>query len=158
MENVFDASYREELRNRGRLQFEKIMRENTVFLQQDLRLTSVQLNEYIKTEVTKKLNEEFLKYEQAVGDAKQVAIDYIQKTNGALQGYQQTLDDHIKKEIEVSKQELVKRFEDNMTKIVGHYIQTTIGDNIDLGSQLDSILADFEANKTAIIEDITNGS
>jgi len=42
------------LRNRGRLHFEKIIGENAMFLQQDLRLTTSQLNEYMKAEITKK--------------------------------------------------------------------------------------------------------
>lgn len=158
IDRIFDDTFRQELKNKGRLQFESIVRENAMFLQQDLRMTVAELNEYVKSEVTKKLDEAFAKYEQAIGDAKETAIDYIQKTNATLKDYQHVLDEHIKQEITASKQELMKRFEDNMTKIVSHYVQTAIGDNIDLDSQLDSILADFEANKKAIIEDINNGS
>ena len=36
-EHIFDDQFREELRNRGRLHFEKIIGENAMFLQQDLR-------------------------------------------------------------------------------------------------------------------------
>ena len=35
-----------------------------MFLQQDLRLTTSQLNEYMKTEITHKLQEDFAKYER----------------------------------------------------------------------------------------------
>ena len=45
IENIFNDEFREELRNRGRLYFEKIIGENAMFLQQDLRLTTSQLNE-----------------------------------------------------------------------------------------------------------------
>ncbi|HUD05897.1 MAG TPA: hypothetical protein VMR18_03245 [Candidatus Saccharimonadales bacterium] len=158
IERIFDSNFREEVKNKGRLQFESVMRENAMFLQQDLRMTVSELNDYVKSEVTKKLEEEFSKYEQAIGDAKQTAIDYIQRTNGTLKDYQEALDERVKKEISDSKQQQLKRFEENMTKIVSHYVQTAIGDSISLDSQLDSILADLEANKQAIIEDITNGS
>src|SRR3984957_2799406 len=84
VEHVFNEEFREELRNRGRLHFEKIIGENAMFLQQDLRLTTSQLNEYMKQEITKKLQEEFSKYEQSITDAKQLAIDSIQKTNAAV--------------------------------------------------------------------------
>src|ERR1035438_3035653 len=66
VEHIFNNEFREELRNRGRLHFEKIIGENAMFLQQDLRLTTSQLNEYMKTEVTRKLEEEFGKYEQSI--------------------------------------------------------------------------------------------
>src|SRR5712672_3192254 len=53
VEHIFNDEFRSELRNRGRLHFEKIIGENAMFLQQDLRLTTSQLNEYMKTEITK---------------------------------------------------------------------------------------------------------
>src|SRR5881394_3581747 len=62
-EHIFDDKFREELRNRGRLHFEKIIGENAMFLQQDLRETTAQLNEYMRSEITRTLQEEFKKYE-----------------------------------------------------------------------------------------------
>ena len=64
VEHIFNDEFREELRNRGRLHFEKIIGENAMFLQQDLRLTTSQLNDYMKTEITRVLKEEFSKYEE----------------------------------------------------------------------------------------------
>src|ERR1700690_2530987 len=75
VEHIFNPEFREELRNRGRLHFEKIIGENAMFLQQDLRLTTSQLNEYMKTEITHKLKEEFAKYEESIMDAKQLAVE-----------------------------------------------------------------------------------
>src|SRR5690242_17797907 len=72
VERIFNSEFREELRNRGRLHFEKIINENAMFLQQDLRLTTAQLNEYMKAEMTRNLQEAFNKYEQAITDAKQL--------------------------------------------------------------------------------------
>src|ERR1035438_8206233 len=65
---IFNDEFREELRNRGRLHFEKIIGENAMFLQQDLQLTTSELNEYMKQEITAKLQEEFAKYEQSIMD------------------------------------------------------------------------------------------
>src|SRR6266478_1640516 len=53
VEHIFNEDFREELRNRGRLHFEKIIGENAMFLQQDLRLTTSQLNDYMKQEISK---------------------------------------------------------------------------------------------------------
>src|ERR1700729_182127 len=64
VEHIFNDEFREELRNRGRLHFEKIIGENAMFLQQDLRQTTSQLNDYMRTEITKTLQQEFKKYEQ----------------------------------------------------------------------------------------------
>lgn len=158
VEHIFNKEFREELRNRGRLHFEKIIGENAMFLQQDLRLTTSQLNEYMKAEITGKLKEEFDKYEQSIMDAKQMAIDSIQKTNSAIEEQRRVLSQQMKEEIESEKQKLLQHFEDNMTDIVNHYVLAAIGNQIDLTDQLDFILGELDANKAVITEDIKSGA
>ncbi|MDB5169034.1 MAG: hypothetical protein JWO41_390 [Candidatus Saccharibacteria bacterium] len=158
VEHIFNEDFREELRNRGRLHFEKIIGENAMFLQQDLRLTTSQLNEYMKTEITSKLREEFEKYEQSIMDAKQLAVESIQKTNAAIDEQREILGQEVQKEIMAEKKQLVQRFEQNMTDIINHYVLAAIGNQIDLNDQLEYILADLEANKQAILEDIAHGA
>lgn len=158
VERIFNDDFREELRNRGRLHFEKIIGENAMFLQQDLQLTTSQLNEYMKTEITKKLQEEFTKYEQSITDAKQMALDSISKTQEAIEQQRDLMGQQIIKEIETEKARLVKRFENNMADIVNHYVLAAIGDQIDLNDQLEFILSDIEANKEAIIQDLKSGA
>jgi hypothetical protein len=157
-DRIFNDKFREELRNRGRLHFEKIIGENAMFLQQDLRLTTSQLNDYMKQEITRKLKEEFDKYEQSIMDAKQMAIDSIQKTNQAIDEERAALIEQIHKELAAERAHQVKRFEENMADVINHYLMAAIGDQIDLSDQLEYILANFEENKKAIIEDITNGT
>ena len=158
VEHLFNQEFREELRNRGRLHFEKIIGENAMFLQQDLRLTTSQLNDYMKTEITHKLQEEFAKYEESIMDAKQLAIESIQKTNTAIDEQRQMLGQQVQQEMVEAKQQLIKRFEDNMADIVNHYVLAAVGNQIDLTDQLEYILGDLEANKKAILEDIHNGA
>src|SRR5213596_241957 len=57
VEHIFNEEFREELRNRGRLHFEKIIGENAMFLQQDLRLTTSQLNDYMKQQISRELQD-----------------------------------------------------------------------------------------------------
>ncbi|HZL07902.1 MAG TPA: hypothetical protein VFC50_01780 [Candidatus Dormibacteraeota bacterium] len=158
VEHIFDADFREELRNRGRLHFEKIIGENAMFLQQDLRLTTSQLNEYMKTEITAKLKEEFKKYEESIMDAKQLAIDSIQKTNVAIDEQRELMSQEVQKQIVLEKQQMAKRFEANMADIINHYVLAAIGNQIDLSDQLEYILGELDANKQAIIEDINSGT
>lgn len=158
VEHVFNDDFRQELRNRGRLHFEKIIGENAMFLQQDLRLTTSQLNEYMKTEITHKLQEEFDKYEQSIMDAKQLALESLQKTNAAIDEQRQTLSKELHQELVNEKSQLMKRFETNMADIINHYVLAAIGNQIDLNDQLEYILADLETNKKAIIEDIQSGA
>jgi hypothetical protein len=158
VEHIFNEEFREELRNRGRLHFEKIIGENAMFLQQDLRLTTSQLNEYMKAEITRKLKEEFDKYEQSIMDAKQLAIDSIEKTNAAVDEQRKVLGTQLQEQLAEEKARMLKRFEVNMADIVNHYVMAAIGNQIDLSNQLEYIIADLETNKQAIVADLTNGT
>jgi hypothetical protein len=114
VEHIFNDDFREELRNRGRLHFEKIIGENAMFLQQDLRLTTSQLNEYMKAEITRKLQEEFAKYEESITDAKQLALDSITKTQEAIEQQRVVMSQQLASEMAAEKKRLMQRFEDNM--------------------------------------------
>ncbi len=127
VEHIFNNDFREELRNRGRLHFEKIIGENAMFLQQDLRLTTSQLNEYMKTEITRKLQEEFAKYEQSITDAKQLAVDSIAKTNAVVEEQRTTLLAQLAKEVPDQKARLITHFENDMADLVNNYVLAAIG-------------------------------
>lgn len=158
IEHIFNETFREELRNRGRLHFEKIISENAMFLQQDLRLTTSQLNEYMKVEITRTLQEEFAKYEQSITDAKKLAIEALQKTNDVIDEQRSQMGLQLEAEVQKEKEQLIARFEKNMADIVNHYVLAAIGEQIDLSDQLEYILNDLETNKAAILEDIKNGA
>jgi hypothetical protein len=158
VEHIFNDEFREELRNRGRLHFEKIISENAMFLQQDLRLTTSQLNDFMKQEITRTLQEEFSKYERSITDAKQLAIDSINKTQEAIEQQRQILGEQLEKQVAAEKARLVAGFEKNMADIVNHYVLAAIGNQIDLNDQLEYIIGELQTNKDAILEDIKNGS
>jgi len=157
VEHIFNDEFREELRNRGRLHFEKIIGENAMFLQQDLRETTAQLNDYMKAELTRTLQSEFKNYEQSIADAKQLALGSIEKTITTIEQQRQFLQQQMQAQTQATKDHMVKEFEKDMASIVNHYIVRAIGNQIDLSDQLDYILAELEASKQAIIEDIRGG-
>lgn len=158
VDHIFNEEFREELRNRGRLHFEKILGENAMFLQQDLRLTTSQLNDYMKEEITRELKEAFANYESAIGDAKQLAVESIEKTKTAIDEQRQAMSDQLEKEISEEKARRIKMFEDNMAAVINHYVLASIGNQIDLNDQLEYILSELETNKQAIVEDVTHGA
>jgi len=158
VEHIFNDEFREELRNRGRLHFEKILGENAMFLQQDLRLTTSQLNEYMKGEISRELKEAFVNYQGAITDAKQLAIESIEKTKVAIDEERKSLVAQLEKEVGEEKERRIKQFEERMSEIINHYVLEAIGNQIDLGDQLEYILAEMESHKQAIVEDVRNGS
>jgi F0F1-type ATP synthase membrane subunit b/b' len=157
-QNIFDTQFREELRNRGRLYFEKIINENAMFLQQDLRLTTSQLNDYLKDEIKRTLQEEFAKYEESIVTAKDMALETIQKTQTEMEQQRQLLSKQMTDEVNAEKKRVLDNFDKNMADIVNHYILAAIGSEVDLTTQLDFIFQRLEENKDAILQDIKSGS
>jgi hypothetical protein len=158
VEHIFNEEFREELRNRGRLHFEKILGENAMFLQQDLRLTTSQLNEYMKDQISKDLREAFSNYESAISDAKQLAVESIEKTKATIDEQRQVLTAQLEKEVSDEKARRIQRFDNNMADVINHYVLAAIGNQIDLNDQLEYIIGELEANKKEIIQDVTNGA
>lgn len=158
IEHIFNDEFREELRNRGRLHFEKIIGENAMFLQQDLRLTTSQVNDYMKQEITKTLQEAFSKYQESINDAEKLALDSIQKTQETVEKQREVMSQQLEGEIAKEKARLTELFGNRMADIVNHYVLTAIGNQISLEDQLEFIMAELERNKQAIIEDIQQGT
>lgn len=158
VDHIFNNEFREELRNRGRLHFEKILGENAMFLQQDLRLTTSQLNDYMKGEITKELKSAFANYQNAITDAKQLAVESIEKTKTAIDDERKSLVTQLEKEVQDERERRIKQFEDRMGQVVNHYVLEAIGNQIDLNDQLEYILGEMEAHKAAIVEDIRSGA
>ena len=120
VDKIFDEEFREELRNRGRLHFEKIIGENAMFLQQDLRLTTTQLNEYMKTEIKRTLQSEFAKYEESITTAKDLALESIEKTQAVIEQQRLILEKQMSDEAAAEKARMLASFEKNMADIVNH--------------------------------------
>lgn len=154
MYHVFGKEFQEELRNKARLDFQRVINENAMFLQQDLRLTTSGLNEYMKNEISSKLQEEFAAYQQTVKDVEQMASNSINATVIASQELQKQLDQRLLEEAESRKVQIVESFQANMTEVVGYYITQAIGQKIDLKQQLPFILKEMEAQTEAMRKDM----
>ncbi len=152
--HLFNKEFREELRNRGRLRFEKIIDENAMFLKQDLDMTISQLNEYMKKEISSKLEVEFEAYAKAMREAQELALHSLQKTAQEVDDQHAQLAAKLEEDVAGRETKIMKEYEDNMAKVVEHYLQQSLGEQLDLKSQLPYIIAQMEANKKVIMEDM----
>ncbi len=152
--HIFTKEFHEELRNKARLDFQKVISENAMFLQQDLRLTTSEINEYLKEEMSGKLKEEFAAYQQSIKDVQQEAVDSINRTVSAAQEQQALLASKMQEDTEAQKAQIVAHFEANMAEIVSHYILKTVGNEIDLKDQIPYIVREMQAQKEAMRKDM----
>lgn len=154
MLHIFSKEFHEELRNKARLDFQKVINENAMFLQQDLRLTTAELNEFMKKEASQKLQEQFKAYEESIKAVEQMAVEAINNTVHSAQDQQVAMTKKLQEEVTARKTQMIVNFEQNMTDIVSHYVQQTVGDQVDLNEQLPVILKEMEANKEAMKKDM----
>ena len=154
VDHIFNDEFREELRNMGRLHFQKVVSENAMFLKEDLRLTSSQLNEYLKAEVTKHLQDSFAGYDQSLGDAKQLAISAVENITSTLEEQRLALTSKLEEDVTARKEQMVADFQERMADVVNHYLLAAVGNQVDLSQQLDYILGELKTNQKAIQEDM----
>lgn len=152
--HLFNDTFREELRNRGRLRFEKIIDENAMFMKQDLDLTVSQLNEYMKQQISQKLDTGFEAYTKAMQEAQELALSSLQKTAEEVEEQRTTLTDTLKKDVAAREAALISVYEKNMAEIVEHYVLQSLGDALDLKAQMPYIMKQLEASKADIIKDM----
>ncbi len=154
---IFNDEFREELKNRGRLHFEQIINENAMFLKQDLQLTASQLNEFMQDSIKRVLKDEFAKYEETIDNAKQLAVESIEKTQQVLEEQRTKMSTQIAEEVAIEKKRLMEKFDSNLQQVMNYYLLEAIGSEIDLTDQLDFIFRQLEDNKQALLEDVHGG-
>lgn len=154
VDHIFNDEFREELRNMGRLHFQKVVAENAAFLREDLRLTSSQLNEYLKAEVTKHLQDSFSGYDQSLGDAKQLAVESVEKITQSLDEQRIALTTQLEENVSARKDQIIGEFQERMADIVNHYLLAAVGNSVDLNEQLDYILGEMKRNQDAMQKDM----
>lgn len=152
--HLFNKEFREELRNRGRLRFEKIIDENAMFMKQDLDLTVSQLNEYMKQQVSEKLDTGFAAYTKAMQEAQELALSSLQKTAQEVETQRTTLSNTLKQDVAAREAALLKVYEQNMAEIIEHYVLQSLGEALDMKAQLPYIMKQLEASKEDIVKDM----
>jgi predicted phage tail protein len=223
----FDETFREELRNHGRWYFEKVISENGASFKEDLSATVATVNETLKTEIAKQLDEaisrindevkqhltqrieeQLAEYNKAMKSAQDVALqsvirsaqvvreqheqlaskvqqtiaeqealftnklsesnaevtamrttqaaalETISNTAKAMQEQHQKLATMLESNVANQEAMLIKVFEENMAKIIEHYLLGAVGDQYDMKTQLPAIIQQLEANKQAIVDDM----
>jgi hypothetical protein len=117
-EHFFDENFREELRNHGRLYFEKVINENATLFKQDLDATIAQVNTdlkdhvvkqldatiaqvniELKDHVTKQLDERFLEYTKLMNQAQDEALESLSRSAKAVEEQHQQLSATLQKSV-----------------------------------------------------------
>lgn len=176
IEHLFDDEFREDLKNRGRLYFERVINENAALFKQDLDATVAHINTELRQHVARQLDEQFAEinkvnadlrdhiakqlegqlaeFGQTMQDAQKLALESLNRSAQALQEQQQQLGVMLQKGIADQQALMTSAFEQNMARIIEHYLLGALGDQFDFKAQLPSIIKQMESNKQAIVDDM----
>ena len=145
MSQAFTEDFREELRQRARQQFEKIIHENAMFLQQDVRVSATKLDEFMKQEIYATLQKELSIHSETVNQTRQMLSESVMKSQAQL-----------REELDKEKDARLKQFDDNLARIARKYILSAVVDVITTDQQIALIIDNLNAHKAEIIEDVRN--
>lgn len=135
-ERVFDESFRLELRNHGRMYFEKIIHEDAKLFKQDLDAITtqitVELKDHVikqldttisqitlelKDHVTRQLDSEFAEYSGTMKDAQETLMQSQQRNAEALEQQHDRLTTTLQKSIANQSVMLESVFQENMARM-----------------------------------------
>lgn len=88
-------------------------------------------------------------------ESQEKALESITATAASLEEQHQRLGELVEKNIDGQKAVLVKAFDENMASVIEHYLLEALGEQYGLKSQLPAIIKQMEANKQAMVDDIT---
>lgn len=145
VETAFSEEFREELRQRARQQFEKLIHDNAMFLQQDIRMSAARLDDFMKKEVVSSLQQELASHHQTISQTQQMLTESLTKNQ-----------DEFRQDLAAEKERRIKKLDENLAEVVKKYIIAAVGDTLDVDKQLALVIDNLNAHKAEIIEDIRN--
>lgn len=123
-------------------------------LHASLQAASADIQALIQREVSAQLGKELATYQMSITNSKNMVESAIAQAQTALDEEQKALKAEMREIMQRQKDQLVERFAQDMTEIVGQYVRTALGAEVDDKQQLDKILEQLDAHKSAIVEDM----
>lgn len=87
-------------------------------------------------------------------EAQDLALKSLNDSAEALKTQYAEINETLRNNVAKQESVLVSAFEDNMGKIIEHYLLGALGDQYDLTAQLPSIIHQMDENKQAIVDDM----
>lgn len=152
-QQLITPEFREALQHNARQQFEGIIRESAHFIEQDIRISTSQLNDYIKQQITGLLKEQFQKYSDSILEAEKIALTSLEKSRESIEQQRLMYQKQLMHELHTEKQRIITNFEQRAARIVEQYVTKSLADVMN-ERQLEALKNDIIKHKAAIIEDI----
>lgn len=140
VEHLLDDDFREEMRDRARLYFDRVINENAALFKQDLDATVAHINTELKQHVARQLDEQFVEiarvnnelkehistqlderlseFDKTMKEAQDMALQSLHHSAEALQGQHQQLSQALQKDVTEQEAMLHSVFEENKAHMI----------------------------------------
>ncbi len=89
-----------------------------------------------------------------INRAQDEALQSLTGSVKAVEELHREINDRLQKSVADQEAMILNAFEENMARIVEHYLLEALGDQYDLKAQLPAIIQQLETNKQAIVDDM----
>lgn len=124
---------------------------------EDLKATSARLGEQVSRLTTTVIEEELTAYQQTLEEVRKSAAEGMEKIRAAVEEQRIELRKNMEADLAAERARQVERFNAKLGDVVSSYIAESLGGGVDLGAQMQYILASLESHKEDISKDLLNG-
>lgn len=89
-----------------------------------------------------------------INRAQDEALQSLTSSVKAVEELHREINDRLQKSVADQEAMILNAFEENMARIIEHYLLEALGDQYDLKAQLPAIIQQLETNKQAIVDDM----
>lgn len=131
--------------------------EATATFGEDLKGTSTRLSEQVSRLTTSVIEEELEAYQKTLEEVRHTAVEAMDKIRTAVEQQRVELRQGMEADLAAERDKLAAKFDTKMGDIVASYIAESLGGGVDLGTQMQFIMASLEAHKDEIKKDLMSG-
>jgi uncharacterized protein YbjQ (UPF0145 family) len=135
--------------------------ENLVKSAQQLREQHDELRVALEKNVTeqqdllRKAFEENRTQIETMRDSQAAALQWLNQSAQAMQDQYQQIADTLQTSVKAQETAMITAFQDNMARVIEHYLLEALGDQFDVKEQLPGIIKQLESRKQDIVDDMT---
>lgn len=146
-----------ELEARLKTAYDAKIVEATATFGEDLKGTSTRLSEQVSRLTTSVIEEELEAYQKTLEEVRHTAVEAMDKIRTAVEQQRVELRQGMEADLAAERDKLAAKFDTKMGDIVASYIAESLGGGVDLGTQMQFIMASLEAHKDEIKKDLMSG-
>lgn len=146
-----------ELEAKLKAAYEAKIAEATQTFGTDLTATSARLSEQVSRLTTSVIEEELDAYHKTLEGVRQAATEAMEQIHTAVEQQRGSLQKSMEADLAGERERLAAQFDTKLGDVISSYIAESLGGGVDLGAQMQYIVATLEAHKADIKKDLTGG-